>query len=131
MRADEIAWLIKLIGETRTARSELNIPPGAKLTVHVRDASATTLDRLDRQSAALGRVGRIERVSRDPAPDGSAAQIPVDEATYVLPLEGVIDLDAEKTRLNNALEAVEKEAQSLNKRLSNPQFVEKAKPGSG
>ncbi|QLC21338.1 valine--tRNA ligase [Parasphingopyxis sp. CP4] len=126
--AEEIAWLIKLISETRTARSELNIPPGAKLTVHIRDASDATLARLDRQSAALGRVGRIENVSRDPAPEGSAAQIPVDEATYVLPLEGVIDLDAEKARLGKALEATEKEALSLDKRLSNPQFVEKAKP---
>lgn len=124
----EIGWLIKLISETRTARAELNIPPGAKLTVHVRDASDTTLDRLNRQSAALARVGRIEKVSSDAPPEGSAAQIPVDEATYVLPLDGVIDLDAEKARLAKALEAAEKEAASLDKRLANPQFVEKAKP---
>ncbi len=126
--ASEIGWLIKLISETRTARAELNIPPGAKLTVHVRDASAATLERLERQSAALARVGRIEKVSSDAPPEGSAAQIPVDEATYILPLEGVIDLDAEKARLAKALEAAEKEASSLDKRLSNPQFVEKAKP---
>jgi valyl-tRNA synthetase len=126
--ASEIGWLIKLISETRTARAELNIPPGAKLTVHVRDASDATLRRLDRQAAALARVGRIEKVSTDAAPEGSAAQIPIDEATYVLPLEGVIDLDAEKARLAKALDAAEKEAGSLDKRLSNPQFVEKAKP---
>ncbi|MGJ8536831.1 MAG: valine--tRNA ligase, partial [Parasphingopyxis sp.] len=81
--ASEIGWLIKLISETRTARAELNIPPGAKLTVHVRDASAATLERLERQSAALARVGRIEKVSSDAPPEGSAAQIPVDEATYI------------------------------------------------
>jgi len=126
--SNEIGWLIKLISETRTARAELNIPPGAKLTVHVRDASAATLERLERQSAALARVGRIEKVSADAPPEGSAAQIPVDEATYVLPLEGVIDLDAEKARLAKSLEAAEKDAASLDKRLSNPQFVEKAKP---
>lgn len=126
--SNEIGWLIKLISETRTARAELNIPPGAKLTVHVRDASAASLERLERQSAALARVGRIEKVSADAPPEGSAAQIPVDEATYVLPLEGVIDLDAEKARLAKSLEAAEKEAASLDKRLSNPQFVEKAKP---
>ncbi len=126
--ASEIGWLIKLISETRTARAELNIPPGAKLTVHVRDASDATLERLARQSAALARVGRIEKVSTDTPPEGSAAQVPVDEATYVIPLEGVIDLDAEKARLAKALEAAEKEVASLDKRLSNPQFVEKAKP---
>ena len=126
--AEEIDWLIRLVSETRTARSELNIPPGARLTVHVRDASDATRARLDRQAPALARVGRIEQVSTDPAPDGSAAQIPVDEATYVIPLEGVIDLDAEKARLAKSLETAEKEATSLDKRLSNPQFVEKAKP---
>jgi len=125
--SNEIGWLIKLISETRTARAELNIPPGAKLTVHVRDASAATLERLERQSAALARVARIEKVSADAPPEGSAAQIPVDEATYVLPLEGVIDLDAERARLAKSLEAAEKDAASLDKRLSNPQFVEKAK----
>ncbi|MGP1283922.1 MAG: valine--tRNA ligase [Parasphingopyxis sp.] len=124
----EIDWLIRLIGDTRTARSELNIPPGAKLTMHVRDASEQTLERLARQGPALARVGRIESVSAEPAPGGSAAQIPVDEATYIIPLEGVIDLDAEKARLTKSLEAAEKEAGSLDKRLSNPQFVEKAKP---
>ncbi|MGP1352459.1 MAG: valine--tRNA ligase [Parasphingopyxis sp.] len=126
--AKEIDWLIRLVSEVRTARSELNIPPGAKLGVHVSDASGTTLERLERQASALARVGRIETVSTGAAPDGSAAQIPVDEATYVIPLEGVIDLDAERARLAKSLAAAEKEANSLDKRLSNPQFVEKAKP---
>ena len=52
----------------------------------------------------------------------------VDEATYVLPLEGVIDITAERTRLEMALQAAEKERDSLGGRLSNPSFVERAKP---
>ena len=52
----------------------------------------------------------------------------VDEATFVLPLEGVIDIAAEKARLEKALAASQKEAKSLEGRLSNPKFVEKAKP---
>ena len=47
---------------------------------------------------------------------------------FVIPLEGVIDIDAEKTRLKKALEASAKEAKSLEGRLSNPNFVERAKP---
>ena len=43
-------------------------------------------------------------------------------------LESVIDVDAEKARLGKALEASQKEAKSLSGRLSNPNFVEKAKP---
>jgi valyl-tRNA synthetase len=60
--------------------------------------------------------------------EGVAAQIVVDEATFVLPLEGVIDIAAEKARLTKAHDAAAKEAKSLEGRLSNPNFVEKARP---
>ena len=52
----------------------------------------------------------------------------VDEATFVLPLEGVIDIEAERGRLSKALQAAEKERDSLSARLGNPSFVERAKP---
>ncbi|WP_298851431.1 class I tRNA ligase family protein, partial [uncultured Sphingomonas sp.] len=124
----EIDWLIRLVGEVRAARSELNVPPGAKLAAHVRDADADTLARLDRQAAASGRLSRLSGVSGDAAPEGGAAQLVVDEATFILPLEGVIDLDAERGRLAKARDAAAKERDSLAGRLNNPAFVDKAKP---
>ena len=57
-----------------------------------------------------------------------AAQIVVHDATSVLPLEGVIDLDAERARLTKGIAAAEKERDSLAARLNNPSFVERAKP---
>jgi valyl-tRNA synthetase len=125
--AQEIDWLIRLVSELRAARTELNVPPGARLALHVRDAHADTLERLTRQIAALARLARVDRAEGE-APAGGALQIVVDEATYVLPLEGVIDLDAERARLTKAIAAAEKERDSLNARLSNPAFAEKAKP---
>ncbi len=122
----EIDWLIRLVGEIRAARTELNVPPGARLTLHVRDASAQTIDRLTRQAAVLARLARVERADGDAT--GGAAQVVVDEATFVLPLEGVIDLDAERTRLTKAIAAAEKERDGLAGRLGNPSFVERAKP---
>ncbi|EKU74112.1 MULTISPECIES: valine--tRNA ligase [Sphingobium] len=124
----EIDWLIRLVSAIRTARTELNVPPGAKLRMVVRDASETTRGRLDRQGAALARLGRIESLAFGEDVAGGAAQIVVDEATFILPLEGVIDIAAEKTRLEKALTAAAKERDSLGGRLSNPAFVEKAKP---
>ena len=50
------------------------------------------------------------------------------DANIIVPLEGVIDIAAEKTRLEKALAVAQKEAKSLEERLSNPAFVEKAKP---
>jgi valyl-tRNA synthetase len=125
--AQEIDWLIRLVSEIRAARTELNVPPGARLPVHVRDASPETLARLARQDAALGRLARVDQ-SADEVPAGGALQIIVDEATYVLPLGEVIDLEAERARLTKAIAAAEKERDGLAGRLNNPSFVERAKP---
>ena len=123
----EIDWLIRLVSGIRAARTELGVPPGARLPLHVRDAEERTGTRLARHDAALRRLARLETISFDPS-SGGAAQVVVDEATYVLPLEGVIDIAAEKARLEKAAQAAEKERDSLAARLANPSFVERAKP---
>jgi valyl-tRNA synthetase len=71
-----------------------------------------------------------EKVERQDYQAGkfAAFQVVVGGATYSVPLEGVIDIAAEKARLTKSLEAAQKEAKSLEGRLSNPAFVEKAKP---
>jgi valyl-tRNA synthetase len=122
----EVDWLIRLVGEIRAARTELNVPPGVRLPLHVRDAGEVTEARLARQAAVLARLARVERTDGDVA--GGAAQVVVDEATFVLPLEGVIDLDAERGRLAKAIAAATKERDALAGRLGNPSFVERAKP---
>jgi valyl-tRNA synthetase len=125
--AKEIDWLIRLVGEIRAARTELNVPPGARLPLHVRDASDETAARLQRQSAALARLARVDQATGE-APEGGSLQIVVDEATFVLPIGGVVDLDAERARLSKAIGAAEKERDGLAGRLNNPSFVERAKP---
>jgi valyl-tRNA synthetase len=122
----EVDWLIRLVSDIRAARTELNVPPGARLPLHVRDAGEGTLARLARQQAVLGRLARVDLAEGEPS--GGAAQVVVDEATFVLPLEGVIDLDAERARLTKAIAAAEKERDALGGRLSNASFVERAKP---
>lgn len=123
----EIDWLIRLVGDVRAARNELNVSPGARMPFHVRDADATTLARLDRQAPAIARLARIDRAEGE-VPTSGAVQVVIDEATFVLPLEGVIDLDAERARLTKAIEAAVKERNSLAGRLGNSSFVERAKP---
>jgi valyl-tRNA synthetase len=59
---------------------------------------------------------------------GGAPQVVVGEATFVLPLEGVIDLAAERDRLTKAVAAAEKDRDALAGRLNNASFVERAKP---
>jgi valyl-tRNA synthetase len=123
----EIDWLIRLVGGIRAARNELGVPPGAKLALHMRDGGDLSTKRLARNQAALQRLARVELAEGGPAA-GGAAQVVVDEATFILPLEGVIDIAAEKARLSKSAEAAEKERDSLAARLANPSFVERAKP---
>ena len=124
----ELDWLVRLVSEIRSARTELNVPPGAKLRLFAADASDETKGRLERNSQTISRLARLEAIERSPFEGKGAVQVVVDEATFALPLEGVIDVDAEKTRLEKAAAAAEKERDSLGQRLSNPNFAERAKP---
>ena len=122
----EVEWLIRLVGEIRSGRTELNVPPGARLALHVRDAGPETQARLARNAATIARLARVDLAEGEGT--GGVAQVVVDEATFVLPLEGVIDLAAEKDRLTKAIAAAGKERDSLAGRINNPSFVERAKP---
>jgi valyl-tRNA synthetase len=124
----EIAWLIDLVSAIRSARTELNVPPAAKLVLHATEADDALIARLHGQLPALERLARIEALSFAPPPRGSSAQMVVDGRSYALPLTGVIDLAAERARLSKAAEQAEKEAAALKGRLSNPGFVERARP---
>jgi valyl-tRNA synthetase len=124
----EVEWLIALVGNMRTARNELGIAPGAKLDAFLPDPSPATRGIVDRNPAAIERLARLNPIRFEPAPAGAAMQVGAGDANVVVPLEGVIDIAAEKARLAKALEVSTKEAKSLEGRLSNPAFVEKAKP---
>ncbi|MFZ5701697.1 MULTISPECIES: valine--tRNA ligase [Pseudomonadota] len=125
----ETEWRIDLVGSIRSAKNELGIAPGTRLKAFVQDANEQTMAWVNGFSTGAQRLARIDFAPLDEAaPQGANLQIVVNEATFVLPLEGIIDIAAEKARLTKALEAVSKEAKSLEGRLSNPAFVEKAKP---
>ena len=122
----EIDWLIRLVSEIRAARTEVNIAPGTRMQMHVRDADAETLARLERQATVIARLARASVVQD--APGGGALQVVVDGATFVLPLEGIIDLAVERERLTKGIAAATKERDALAGRLGNASFVERAKP---
>ncbi|MBJ7441569.1 MAG: valine--tRNA ligase [Sphingopyxis sp.] len=121
----DIDWLIKLVSELRGAKAELGLPPGARLTAHF---PASLKSRTDKLAAQLDRLARLEAISFDPAPAGASAQLVVEGETITVPLEGVIDIAAERDRLTKALAAAAKERDGLAGRLNNPSFVERAKP---
>ena len=123
----EIEWLIQMIGDVRSARTELNIPPGARLQFTVEGASAIARQRLTANTVALATLARITEGSVGDQNTG-ILQIVTGDATLALPLAGIIDLAAERARLEKNAAAAEKEAAALTARLAAPGFVEKARP---
>ncbi|MDR7101824.1 valine--tRNA ligase [Croceicoccus sp. BE223] len=128
----EVEWLISLTSSLRAAKNELGLAPGAKLEAWLTStagvAPSSTRGIIERNFPAIDRVARLSTVNFGAAPAGAAMQVNVGADTFVIPLEGLIDVAAEKARLEKALAASQKEAKSLEGRLSNPSFVERAKP---
>lgn len=126
--AAEINWLIDLVSGIRSARAEMNVPPGATASLVVVGANTSTEARLDRHAAAIRRLARADEIrAADVAPKGSA-QIIVGEATVCLPLGNLIDLAAEEARLEKAIGKVDAEMERIDKKLSNEKFVANADP---
>jgi valyl-tRNA synthetase len=124
----EVEWLIALVSNLRGAKNELGIAPGARLEAYLPEPSEATRAIIESNPAAIERLARLSAIHFAPAPAGAAMQIGAGDASLIVPLEGVIDIAAEKARLEKALAASQKEAKALEGRLSNPAFAEKAKP---
>ena len=125
----ELEWLVRLVSAIRTVRSEMNVPPSALTPVLLQAASPETLARAKNWSEAIARMGRASDVAplQGPMPPGST-QIVVDETTVILPLAGVIDLAAERARLEKDRTKAESEADKVRRKLENVDFVARAKP---
>ncbi len=124
----EVEWLIALVGNLRGAKAELGISPGARLNAYLPGPSAATRAIVERNAGSIDRLARLNAIRFETPPSGAAMQIGAGDANLIVPLEGIIDIAAEKARLAKALEASTKEAKSLEGRLNNPSFVEKARP---
>ncbi len=111
----------------------MNVPAAAKIPLLLRDAGAVNQARLARHRdliARLARLGSLETLTGE-APKGAsegAVQIVLDEATAILPLAEVIDLDQERARLKREMEKAEGEIVKIDKKLGDQQFLAKAPP---
>ncbi len=126
----EIELTTKIVSSVRTARSELNIPPGTRMESYALGFDEQAGAAIKRNWANISRLARINwsDLPSDKLGQGNTLQVVVDDITFALQLEGIIDLDAERTRITKAIEVAVKERDSLAGRLSNAAFVEKAKP---
>ncbi|CAN7416194.1 valine--tRNA ligase [Devosia sp. Root413D1] len=122
----ELDWLVSLISGIRSVRQEMNVPAGAKVKLLVVGAGETTGIRVEANLSALTRLARLESVDYTSDVPRDSAQLVLGEATFVLPLAGVIDLDAERGRLKKDIAKETVEIDKIDKKLGNEQFLAKA-----
>ncbi|MDE0992861.1 MAG: class I tRNA ligase family protein, partial [Rhodospirillales bacterium] len=124
---EEMDWVVRLISQVRTIRSEMNVPPGAKIPLILKDAGERAQSCLVNHADLLKRVARLsslELLSGD-IPTGSVQDV-IDEAILILPISETIDLTEEKSRLDKEINKQTAEIDRFEKKLSNERFVTNA-----
>ncbi len=121
----EMNWVIDLIETIRSSRAQMGVPVGLKLPMILAEADDAAKGAFARNEALIFKLARVDAITEGAIPKG-AISIPVAGALFGLPLQGVIDVQAEKARLEKALAKIEKEASALRGRLDNPKFIANA-----
>ncbi len=121
-----LGWVVRMIGQIRAVRSEMNVPPGARIALIVNEASADSKARIVDHEALIKTLARVETIAFDQAVPRGSVQDVLDECTLVLPLAEVIDLAQEQARLKKEMDKLKGEITKLDKKLSNQQFLAKA-----
>ncbi len=121
--AEEMNWVIDLITAIRSVRQEMNVPAGAKIPMVFSGSGAEK--RIDAHHDVLSRLARLSEITAGAPPKG-AVQIVHGETTVALPLGGVIDIEAERARLDKEIAKAAKEIDGIDKKLANKNFVERA-----
>ncbi len=122
----EIGWVVDLVTAIRSVRAEMNITPATLTPLVLAGASAETKERAQRWSDVVKRMARLADISfADRAPEG-AVQLLVRGEVAALPLKGVIDLAAEKARLDKELAKAEADIKRVDAKLGNEKFVANA-----
>ncbi|GAB4325702.1 MAG: valine--tRNA ligase [Candidatus Zixiibacteriota bacterium] len=125
---DAMRHVFDVIGAIRNVRSEMKIPAGKEISCVIRVDRAKLLRNLrayEENIRILGKIGSLtldENVKK-PVPSASAV---IRDAEIFIPLEGVIDLEAERKRLQKELEHHTRQLERINRKLENEDFLKNA-----
>ena len=126
----DIEWVKQFILGIRQIRGEMDISPGKPLPVILQHASDMDEQRATEHAHLLQRVGRVETI--DVLADGeqppAAATALLGDMRLLVPMKGLIDVDAERARLNKQVDKVRAELAKANGKLGNEKFVNNAPP---
>ncbi|MCW5679738.1 MAG: valine--tRNA ligase [Xanthobacteraceae bacterium] len=122
---NEIGWVVDLITAIRSVRMEMNIAGGTQIPLQL-VAGAETKARAERWMEALKRLARLSEITFADAPPKGSVQLLVRGEVAALPLAGVVDLAAERARLEKEIAKCDADIQRVDKKLENKDFVARA-----
>ncbi|WP_020209179.1 valine--tRNA ligase [Gilvimarinus chinensis] len=124
----DIEWLKGVIVGVRNIRGEMNIAPGKPIPLYMQHGTEADEQRLTANQQFLQKLANLESITwlkqGEEAPMSATAL--VGKLEILVPMAGLIDVDAEKARLNKELERLNNEQQRVGGKLNNPNFVDKA-----
>jgi valyl-tRNA synthetase len=125
--AAEMDWVVRLISLIRTIRAEMNVPPGARIPLLLKDAEPYVQVLLQRHRELIATLARLSaaEVTSAEAPAGAVHDV-LDGATVILPIAGVIDVAAERGRLAKEIARLDGEIARIDNKLDNAAFIAKA-----
>jgi valyl-tRNA synthetase len=122
----EIGFIVELVSEIRSVRAEMNVPPAAQLPLVLVGASPETQSRAKNWDETLKRLARLSEISFAPEAPEKSVQMIVRKTLAALPLHGIVDLEAEKSRLAKEIAKLTGDAGKIEAKLNNADFVARA-----
>ena len=124
----DIDWVRNFILGIRQIRGEMDISPGKELPVLLQGSAAKDRARSETYANLLGRVGRVESVTvlgDDEQPPAAATAL-LGDMRLLVPMKGVIDVEAERARLEKQLDKARTDLERSRNKLGNENFVNNA-----
>ncbi|HRK24184.1 MAG TPA: valine--tRNA ligase [Beijerinckiaceae bacterium] len=122
----EIGWLVDLVTEIRSARAEMNVPAASQIPLVLVAADDSVRARLARHDEVLKRLARLSDIGFTDAAPAESMQVLVRDTNAALPLAGIIDLNAERARLNRDIERIDQDVARIDAKLGNADFLARA-----
>jgi len=123
----EMEWVVEGISALRALRAEMRVPPAARIPLLLKDAEPLAIERIERHRDHFIRLARVDGFEQVVGVPAGGVQAIVDGATLVLRLGDVVDLAAEKARLDKEISRLDTELTRIAAKLANPGFLAKAR----
>jgi valyl-tRNA synthetase len=122
----EIGFIVELISEIRSVRAEMNVPAATQIPLVLVNASPEAKSSAEAWDETIKRLARLSEISFAAEPPEKSVQMIVRKTLAALPLQGIVDVEAEKSRLAKEIAKLTGEAGKIEAKLNNADFVARA-----